>query len=651
MSDTIDKTVRSSAQSKPQYRKRPSSQRRQYDAVFPTIKFTEPFYGDTTCPHSAFCGLNSSSQAPNVENILKPSIWQSTYPTPVVDGALADPKVDHCLELARRKKLFIRNVQSIKQCYQKNKSKIEEEMKQIPKDNINTKMVKKFAETLETDPDKYFNGTYDWYFTGGSMDIVDVDGQEFLVHSEGNELQNLKISKLTSNCDIIPTTTYDNNTRSLNKGNTIYEIKSVVNEPYFTVRQKHQLTIAHLRSDTLKRQKIHSEIPLVTSAVDEAMKLILVDAQQHLQLFNLIDGRPISKTKIFTDRMTIDNWSSVRFIDSNQFICASRKIVEVYDIRQSLEPVMHHDLTSFLGYCEDLTCMEQSNNGCNTFIATTHKLHAFDIRHARNDIEPKLTWIHQLKTSPIFMDISKNENVGEMIVIAGIKSGDVKLFDTTTVSDGGTISTHLPYCPVSIHDAYKYARSVGKFLDPNSLVQYQLRQSNTAVKLKPIKLNKFSLLTKNTSGDIFQQDIDHVSGSIRSENQEPRISKMVNWDNELRSRGKSENRLGMAVTNVTNFQAMASYLRANVHTDIDNSKAESGTPQKQDWEMSIEELASYQDVLANSLLDKWVIAQDVEMVEEYADDRMDSWVDSTVEQYHIFQEDVCVKGEPEIREY
>ncbi len=52
-------------------------------------------------------------------------------------------------------------------------------------------MVKKFAETLETDPDKYFNGTYDWYFTGGGMDIVDVDGQEFIVHSEGNELQNL----------------------------------------------------------------------------------------------------------------------------------------------------------------------------------------------------------------------------------------------------------------------------------------------------------------------------------------------------------------------------------------------------------------------------------------------------------------------------
>lgn len=64
-------------------------------------------------------------------------------------------------------------------------------MSQIPKDNVNTSMVKHFTEALEMDPDKYFNGTYDWYFTGGSMDIVDVDGQEFLINSDGNNLQNL----------------------------------------------------------------------------------------------------------------------------------------------------------------------------------------------------------------------------------------------------------------------------------------------------------------------------------------------------------------------------------------------------------------------------------------------------------------------------
>lgn len=64
-------------------------------------------------------------------------------------------------------------------------------MSQIPVNNVNTTLVKHLAEALELDPDKYFNGTYDWYFTGGSLDIVEVDGQEYLVHSDGNELQTL----------------------------------------------------------------------------------------------------------------------------------------------------------------------------------------------------------------------------------------------------------------------------------------------------------------------------------------------------------------------------------------------------------------------------------------------------------------------------
>ncbi len=304
-----------------------------------------------------------------------------------------------------------------------------------------------------------------------------------------------------------------------------------------------------------------------------------------------------------------------------------------------------------MGPCEDLTCLEQSINGYSTFITTTHKLQALDIRNVKNEIAPTLTWIHQLKTSPVYMDISRMANNGELIAVAGIKSGDVKLFETTESQNQAAISTHLPYTPVSVHDAFKYAKSIGKFLDPNSLVQHQLRQSNTGVKLKQINSTKYSLLIKNTCGDIFQQDIERKGGTVAYENQEPRISKMVNWDNELRRRGECENRLGVDVTDITNFQTMVSYLRANMDKDNDNTKVHANMP-KQQWEMSIEGLAAYQDVLANSLLDKWVIAQDVEMMDEkYTEDRMGNWVESTVEQFHIFEEDICVKGEEEILEY
>lgn len=356
--------------------------------------------------------------------------------------------------------------------------------------------------------------------------------------------------------------------------------------------------------------------------------------------------KPISETTVFTNQMTIDNWTSVRFIDSNQFICASRKIISVFDIRQSIEPVIHRDMTSLMGPCEDFTCLEQSSNLYNSFITTTHKLQTLDIRNA---MMPTLTWVHQLKTAPVMMDINKKDDAGELIVIAGIKSGDVKVFDTTTTEDTA-ISTHLPYTPLSVHDAYKYAKSVGKFLDPKSLVQHQLRQSNTGIKLKQINSNQFSLLIKNTCGDIFQQDIKRKEENVSYDNLEPRIRKLVDWDQELRRRGERENKLDFRVTDITNFQSMVAYLRSNMHKKINKVNVQPNT-QKQVWQMSIEELSSYQDVLANSLLDKWVIPNDVEMDEKYTDDRMNDWVDSTVEQYHIFEEDICVKGEPEIQEF
>lgn len=463
-----------------------------------------------------------------------------------------------------------------------------------------------------------------------------------------------EITEMSTDGSITATSIYDAKTRSMHKGSTIYEIKSVADEAFFTVRQKHQMTVINLRFDTLKLLKIHSEIPLVTSAVDSSMKLILVDVKQHLQLFNLIDVKPISRTEIFSNRMTIDNWSSVRFIDSNRFICASRKIVSIYDIRQSIEPVMLHDLTGLMGPCEDLTCMEHSANSQYTFVATTHKLHALDMRNVKKDIVPSLTWIHQMKTAPIFMDICRKDSAGELIAIAGIKSGDVRLFDTA-MSNNELKSTHLSYTPVSVHDAFKFAQSVGRFLDPNSLVQRQLRQSNSGIKLKSINSEKFSLLTKNNCGDIFQQNIERKDGNVCSgDDQYERLDKLIDWDKQLRHRVEKENKLGARVTDITNFQSMVSYLRSNMHKEIDRTKTMSNI-EPQPWEMSIEELASYQDVLANSLLDKWIIAQDVEMEDvdvKYTDDRMSNWVDSTVDQqYQIFEEDICVKDEPEIREY
>lgn len=444
---------------------------------------------------------------------------------------------------------------------------------------------------------------------------------------------------------------YDTMLRSFNKYKSIYEIKSVVNKPFFTVRQKHNFSVIQFNSNTMKLRNIYSNIPLVTGTMDSSTKLILIDAQQHLQLFDLIIKKPLMEGKIFDNELTIDNWISVRFIEPNKFICASRRIVAIYDERQPItKPIS--STTFAMGPCDDISCMEQSNSSHNTFFATTHKLLALDMRNYKDGDVP-LTWFHRLKTSPLTMDISKIDDTSEMIAIGGVKSGDVKICDTKTIQNA-TISTHLPYTPLSVHDFFKYTKSKGKFLNPNSLIEHQLRQSITGIKLRKINSNKFSLLTKNSCGDVFAQEILCNEINDAMEVPESFITKMDIWDEELRINGERENKLNFQATDITNFAALAAFLGSNINKKLEKNQSEPppDTP-KPEWQMSLEELSSYKDILANSLLDKWVIADNVvEPDVNYTDDRMNNWVDSTVEQYkyEIFSEDICVKSEEEMQE-
>lgn len=61
-------------------------------------------------------------------------------------------------------------------------------MKKLKKNGANklhTGYVYKFARQLEMDPDPYFIGEYNWYFTGGNMKVINLNGNDVLVHLTG----------------------------------------------------------------------------------------------------------------------------------------------------------------------------------------------------------------------------------------------------------------------------------------------------------------------------------------------------------------------------------------------------------------------------------------------------------------------------------
>lgn len=61
--------------------------------------------------------------------------------------------------------------------------------------DVDLKYVQQFAEKLENNPDKYFSGKYNWYFTGSNMIVMNMPTEDVLFHVTGEHLN--KLGELT----------------------------------------------------------------------------------------------------------------------------------------------------------------------------------------------------------------------------------------------------------------------------------------------------------------------------------------------------------------------------------------------------------------------------------------------------------------------
>lgn len=68
-------------------------------------------------------------------------------------------------------------------------------MKNANNPDLNLNYVQQYAQRFEQNPDEYFSGSYDWYFTGSNMVTVKTPLHDLLFHVGTPELNVLSKTK------------------------------------------------------------------------------------------------------------------------------------------------------------------------------------------------------------------------------------------------------------------------------------------------------------------------------------------------------------------------------------------------------------------------------------------------------------------------
>lgn len=140
---------------------------------------------------------------------------KSTYPKPMYTSKIPNTIDDVTKKIVRQKQEYCTELERLKKFARKNLSSLyfiivyhyyllvliininihnkeNNEKKNGRRRPVQSKYFQEYVELLECDPDSYFNGLSNWYYTGGTVATAKTnDNQHWLCHASGTELNEL----------------------------------------------------------------------------------------------------------------------------------------------------------------------------------------------------------------------------------------------------------------------------------------------------------------------------------------------------------------------------------------------------------------------------------------------------------------------------
>ncbi|XP_012256778.2 uncharacterized protein LOC105686480 [Athalia rosae] len=584
-------------------------------------------------PHHTVPGYNICKN-PNVENydednlimgLFKEFPYSSDLPKPLLPPARLPQCVlknqDPALMLLAVKSKIKDRIKRITEYHEKRRRDLAvvrkknvkwEEKDDHTKQTTIPKYVAELASILESDPDPDFEGEYNWYCTGGSLDQIILSDRHILLFPYANELVATPIVEKS---------------KSLWKPDLSMAAKCAIKSPVQEIR--HSVTAGNV-GKILTRQKyscrfytlstmkgkleleeIHrqqSDSPYVSADLNPVSlnKYCLVNSERSVELWDLNRMKYVSSTSMPKSSSITDNWASVRFnqSDPNLVTFVDRCCLHYIDLRTPLDgPTLTLCPEYNLELCEKLSLNDASkHNPFFQYLGTYHSLLLCDSRFGKSSVVQK--WTHQFKSAPLFSGIVlRNEE--EIITLSSQLSGESTMIINNWTSDTDMHSHSLPFMPLSISETLRACRDKGMCLDPTIKTRVELCNAGTT--LNVTDTNDVTFFTQNSIGDIFYQCITHekMSESIAETNHRSLLA-MDAWEEACLKQRKTVKPLV-----ISEKADMTHILNEMTNTGL---RLESYEPKAREfeprWFQSMEKLSSYIDILAPELLSVWDVRQD-----------------------------------------
>lgn len=259
---------------------------------------------------------------------------------------------------------------------------------------------------------------------------------------------------------------------------------------------------------------------------------------------------------------------------------------------------MEFGMDSVTEKCEEITCIQTDSNENNLYVSTTHNLFVFDVRYGMESGNQLVRYTHQMKTPPLMIDASGGGATGfapneRLIALSGHFTDDIAIAQHIKAQNHKIRNNNIPQKILGLSDAQKKLRENGLQSEAANLLNKN-RSINIGTRFARINSNLY-LLSEKSSGEIFYQQIRENDGQ---KNQE--IDEKLFRNIDLGEENAVET---PKITTVTNFDSIKRILKFELMNESEEPDIEN--PRHKKWQLSIDQLSSYKDMLSSDLLNVW----------------------------------------------